>query len=85
MKYRQWELDRAGTGLLILRFFPILLSKSFMSFSNVMTYKCCTVEKDLLLQHGDYLLSEDTEELSLLIRFCNSKNKPVRSPLITYP
>ena len=70
---------------------PILLSKlltsvlSFTSLSNFMTRaqhsnECCTVEEDLLILHGDCLLSRDT-----LIRFCNcySENKPVKPPSIT--
>jgi len=91
-----WELDHAGAGLLNLRFFPILLSKlltsvlSFTSYSNFMTsaqhaYECCTVEEDLLLQHRDCLLSQDTIELSSLIHFCNGKSKPVKPPAITHP
>jgi len=70
------------------RVLPYLLSKlltpvlSFASFSNFMTQAQHAVEEDLLLQHGP---SQDTVQLSPLIRFCNSKDKPVKLPLITHP
>ena len=88
VKYRQLGIGLRWCWTADSRVLPYSLSKlltsvlSFASFSNFMTQAQHAVEEDLLLQHGP---SQDTVELSPLIRFCNSKDKPVKLPLITHP